>query len=242
MPRHILAYAERNRTLPCAARGCQKLRFFTRQWCKTHRERHRRYGHPEGRLVPTQEHRRYGSLARKHLRRCPEGTRRVMLRILADILNPGPCPPRSPMVRGRPTNSGRASQAFVVWQELQRISRVPDLEAKALSIITSLFLLSHFNPEALPDDVRLTRNLAHGVLRLAPRPLPARSRIGRPRGTGPCKPAGATVTALLGEKIRDAFAAWFVHLASSPLTPRPPTNRLRDERGRYIRIKKGSVP
>ncbi len=198
---YLKDWSSRNRCLPCSAGGCAKLRHWTTQWCRLRTQRVNLYGHPRGRMIYRREYRGFFKTVRQHVARCPAETLRVMHELLRDILTPH-WPPKN-----------FRSRRYVVWQELERLRGVSNREQKALLIVSAIYLLSHHYPDILPDDERLTRALAHGVLRLAPRPrnvrwLPTPTRYRS-------HPAGASATSAIGSKIRRAFVPWFLHITTT---------------------------
>jgi hypothetical protein len=83
---------------------------------------------------------------------------------------------------------------------------------EALETVAALYLLSHHHPKTLPDDVRLTRAFANGVLRLRPltRLVGFAPSTGRMYKTA--RRPGAIATNALGQEIRQALIPFLVNL------------------------------
>jgi hypothetical protein len=124
------------------------------------------------------------------------------------ILNPGEEPSR-----GKRGGRLRLNPRYHLWKELWRLQRDSVKPREALEAIIGVWLMSYYDPRTLPDDERLTYALANAVLRLAP--LYSQKRWTRRGMHVTTQAPGALAVGLLGRRLRDALAPFFVNVVQA---------------------------
>ena len=195
MPRTIKrAYAE-NRNLKCSVGWCTNLRRGLARYCTMHENNLKRNGHVKARSIPKTELRGYQARVAAFLdAHAGDPTVRQAVAWCASLLR------------------GAQNEKRPLAGYLQRLSVKGITGREVLERVAAAWLLSWQDPYRLPDDDRLTFQLAKQVLYT--RPLRGRfmgvDKKGRRKHRAP-RPQGATLRTL-GTRVRENLAPFVAHM------------------------------
>ena len=200
-------HADKNKEKVCACPGCVLPRIWTSRFCRKHRSRSMKHGHPDGREVTAKQLKPYRELASDILERFADHPGVCEAAAWFDRLLENSTAALSLARQGNRVNSLTA-------RELHRVRSAGLTGREALEIVVAVQLLSHYDSRTLPDDDRLTFAMANAVLRS--RPYEYR-HIGLGTTSKPKRRVyrvGATVRRELGTLIRDKLAPLLANLSS----------------------------
>jgi len=184
----------RNKQMRCKAPGCTNPRYNLSAHCRAHFKNAYLYGDPLGRSIPRREYRREyeeaSELIKANLTHPATETATEFIQKWLDACSMG--------------------KACVAASEMSRLAQGGVTSVQVLIEATALYLYSQRHPKSLPDDDRLSYQMANAVFRLAPQASYV-SYVGKRayrRASGAARRA-------TGKRLRDALGLYFVNVHSA---------------------------
>lgn len=178
----------------CKAPGCTNPRYNLSAHCRSHFKNAYLYGDPLGRSIPRKE----------YLREYEE---------VRDLINSNlthPATETATKFIQQWLDDSSKGQARIAATEMNRLSLGGVTAAQVLIEATALYLYSQRRPKSLPDDERLSYQMANAVFRLAPQV----SYVSRDGKRAYRRASGASRRAT-GKRLRDSLGLFFVNVHSA---------------------------
>lgn len=181
----------RNKQMKCKAPGCSNPRYNVSGHCRAHFKNAYLYGDPLGRSIPRKEYMREYEEAR-------------------DLINSNLSHPATETALGfiqKWLEAPAEGRACVAGYEMNRLVLGGVTAAQVLIEATALYLYSQRSPKALPDDHRLSYQMANAVFRLAPQA----SYVSKDGKRAYRRASGASRRAT-GKRLRETLGLFFVNV------------------------------
>jgi hypothetical protein len=184
----------RNNQMRCKAPGCTKPRYNLSAHCRAHFKNAYLYGDPLGRSIPRKE----------YMREYEEATELI----IANLTHPAT--ETATRFIQKWLDDSSSGQARVAATEMNRLVMGGVTAVQVLIEATAMYLYSQRRPKTLPDDERLSYQMANAVFRLSPQA----SYVSR-EGKRAYKRASGASRRATGKRLRDSLGLYFVNAYSA---------------------------
>jgi hypothetical protein len=184
----------RNKQMRCKAPGCTNPRYNLSAHCRAHFKNAYLYGDPLGRSIPRKE----------YMREYEEATGLITSNLTH------PATETATKLIQKWLDAPGNGQACTAASEMKRLVLGGVTAVQVLIEATAMYLYSQRRPKSLPDDDRLSYQMANAVFRLAPQG----SYVSRAGKTAYRRASGASRRAT-GNRLRASLGLFFVNVYSA---------------------------